>query len=76
MSDLVSVSLGERSYDIHIGSGVLQNSGKIIADLAGGALTRTRGETEFRERVQGLIDQIESSEIEGGNNLKDVQDGP
>jgi len=39
MSDLVSVALGERSYDIHIGSGVLQNSGKLIASLVNGSGT-------------------------------------
>ncbi len=39
MSDIVSVSLGERSYDIHIGAGALQDSGTLISDIAkiGGA---------------------------------------
>jgi len=34
MSVLVSVPLGERSYDIHIGSGLLQDSGRLIAGVS------------------------------------------
>ncbi|MEE8438683.1 MAG: hypothetical protein V3S07_03785, partial [Micropepsaceae bacterium] len=33
MSVSVSVPLGERSYDIHIGSGLLRDSGRLIASV-------------------------------------------
>ena len=36
MSELVSVALDERSYDIHIGPGVLRNSGALIGKLLKG----------------------------------------
>jgi 3-dehydroquinate synthase len=61
MSDLVSVSLGERSYDIHIGSGVLQNSGKIIADLAensGTALPIVTDENVAKLHYNALADSL------------------
>lgn len=34
MSELVTVALGERSYDIHIGPGILQDSGTLIGSLS------------------------------------------
>jgi len=45
-------------------TGVLSESDiKILADLAGGALTRTRTEDEFERRVQDLIDRLRDISI-------------
>jgi 3-dehydroquinate synthase len=38
MSETVNVALGARSYDIHIGPGLIQRAGALLAPLARGAL--------------------------------------
>jgi len=40
MTTLVAVALGERSYEIHIGAGVLKESGKRIAEISGKGVKR------------------------------------
>jgi 3-dehydroquinate synthase len=38
MSETISVGLGERAYDIHVGSGVLKHAGELLVPLAKGVV--------------------------------------
>src|SRR5437773_12006200 len=38
MSERIDVALGERSYPIHVGSGLLARAGELLAPLACGAI--------------------------------------
>jgi 3-dehydroquinate synthase len=64
MSVLVSVPLGKRSYDIHIGPSLLRDSGRLIADASSGntaTLPVVTDENVAKLHYKSLAESLEAS---------------
>ena len=65
MSDIVPVGLGERSYDIHIGAGLLARAGELLKPFARGAVPVVTDENVAEFHLQSLLDSLQANGIDG-----------
>jgi len=67
MSEVISIALGDRGYDVHIGAGLLARSGELIAPLAHGQrVFIVTDENVDRLHATTLLESLEASRIRVG----------
>jgi len=64
MSERIEVSLGERSYDIHVGSGLLVRSGELLKPFARGAVPVVTDETVAHLHLEPVMASLRSCGID------------
>lgn len=63
MSERVSVSLGDRSYDIHVGHGLFSRAGEILKPFARGSIPVVTDQTVAALYLDHLLEVLRSSGI-------------
>jgi 3-dehydroquinate synthase len=63
MSERVSVSLGDRSYDIHVGHGLFSRAGEILKPFARGSIAVVTDKTVAALHLDHLLEALRSSGI-------------
>jgi len=63
MSERVSVSLGDRSYDIHVGQGLLSRAGEILKPFARGTIPIVTDQTVAALHLDRLLEALRSSGV-------------
>jgi 3-dehydroquinate synthase len=64
MSERITVDLGERSYDIHVGPGLLARSGALLKPLANGSVPVVTDANVEPYHLRHLVDAFQLSGIE------------
>lgn len=64
MSEIVAVALGERSYDIHVGTRLVERSGALLKPLAHGAVPVVTDETVAKLHLDRLLTSLRDSGID------------
>src|SRR5690348_11223471 len=63
MSDIVPVALGERSYDIHTGAGLIARTGELLKPFARGVVPVVTDENVAEYHLQPLLDSLQAHGI-------------
>jgi 3-dehydroquinate synthase len=58
MSERISVELGERAYDIHVGAGLAMRAGELLAPFAQGTVPVVTDETVARLHLDALLHSL------------------
>src|SRR5690349_6943169 len=64
MNEIVPVALGERSYDIHIGAGLIARAGELLKPLARGVVPVVTDENVAEVHLQPLLDSLQANGID------------
>src|SRR3954470_4758649 len=64
MSEIVSVALSERGYDIHISAGLLARAGELLKPFAQGVVPVVTDENVARLHLQTILDSLRTSAID------------
>lgn len=64
MNEVISVSLGERSYDIHVAPGLLAQAGMLLKPFARGTVPVVTDENVAKIYLDGFLHTLESSGID------------
>jgi len=64
MSEVISVALGDRSYDIHAGTGLIERAGVLLKPLGHGAVPVVTDETVARLHLDRLLSSLRGSGID------------
>ena len=63
MSDCISVSLGARSYDVHVGRGLLSRAGELLKSLARGPVPVVTDEIVAKLHLDSLLESLSANGI-------------
>jgi 3-dehydroquinate synthase len=63
VSERIPVSLGERSYDIHVGTGLLDQAGQLLAPLARGTVPVVTDTNVAERYMDRLLDSMRAANI-------------
>jgi len=75
MSEQVSVTLGERSYDIHIGPDLLSRAGALLAPFARGPVPVVTDETVARLHLDRTLASLKASGIDARSAIVPAGEG-
>ncbi|HWU55757.1 MAG TPA: hypothetical protein VN175_09660, partial [Rhizomicrobium sp.] len=64
MSETISVGLGERAYDIHVGSGMLRRAGELLAPLAKGVVPVVTDSHVAEIHLAGLLETLRQAGLD------------
>ena len=64
MSETIPVALGDRAYDIHVGSGILARAGELVAPVAGGTVPVVTDENVAQLHLDSLLDSLRAQNID------------
>jgi 3-dehydroquinate synthase len=64
MSETIAVALGSRSYDIHVGTGLLERAGTLLAPFARGVVPVVTDENVARFHLETLLRALRDKGIE------------
>lgn len=65
MSETISVALGARAYDIHVGAGLLAQAGELLAPLARGIVPIVTDENVAQLHLNALLGFLRAHNIDG-----------
>jgi 3-dehydroquinate synthase len=64
MSERIDVSLGARSYAVHVGTGLTDHAGELISPLTGGKVVVVTDSNVAERHVAGLLDSLRQTGID------------